>query len=215
MAMLDSPARQFLQTLPDHHEPLKAILMISAHWEASQLTVSHAREFETIHDFYGFPPEFYDIHYPAQGNPALAERIAGLITAANLGDVASVARGLDHGAWLPLMLGYPEAQIPITQLSLRSGGGPDWHFRLGASLRPLRNEGILVLCSGALTHNLREMDRQAQPGDTAQWAEEFASWITKNAHCARTSDNQFQWGPWGGRRWLVTPYFVPPRMLHA
>ena len=124
--------------------------------------------------------------------PALAERISGLITAANLGDVASVARGLDHGAWLPLMLGYPDGEIPITQLSLRSGGGPDWHFRLGASLRPLRNEGILVLCSGALTHNLREIDRQAQPGDTAQWAEAFASWITKNVTGGET-DNLLQY----------------------
>ncbi len=188
MAVQPSPARNFLQTLHDHHPAPKAILMISAHWETPGVAVGTATDLETIHDYYGFPEEFYRFRYPAKGDPALAQRAGSLVTAAGGGAVSSSPRGLDHGAWLPLMLAYPEANIPIAQLSLCAGEGADWHFRLGASLRPLRDEGVLILCSGAATHNLREIDRQAPPGAAADWAAEFSAWITENVTAGRAED---------------------------
>jgi len=188
MAVQDSPARDFLQTLAGHHPAPQGILMISAHWETPGPAVGATEQLETIHDYYGFPEEFYRFRYPAHGDPVLARRAALLITAAGLGAVASSPRGLDHGAWLPLMLAYPDAAIPVTQLSLCSGAGPEGHFQLGAALRPLRDEGVLFLCSGALTHNLREIDREAPPGAAAGWAEEFSEWMTRRVTAGGTGD---------------------------
>jgi 4,5-DOPA dioxygenase extradiol len=162
--------------------------MISAHWETPTPTVSNAHELETIHDYYGFPRELHRFRYPANGAPSLARRTADLIEQANLGDVSLTSRGLDHGAWLPLMFAYPDANIPITQLSLQSGSGPEWHFQLGESLRPLRDEGVLILSSGALTHNLREVDRDGPPGADADWTTDFESWITNNVLEGRNKD---------------------------
>ena len=131
----------------------QAILVISAHWAAKEPTVSTAATPETIHDFGGFPAELYTMTYPAPGAPALASRVRELLVAAGLPNAEVPERGLDHGAWIPLKALYPEADIPVVQLALQPHAGPDWHRRIGAALRPLRDEGVLILASGAVTHN--------------------------------------------------------------
>jgi 4,5-DOPA dioxygenase extradiol len=178
MATQSSPARSFLTTLSEYHPEPEAIAMVSAHWQTERPAVGNAEEPETIHDFYGFPDEFYQIHYPAAGNPVLSQRIAALVEDAGLGAPVLQPRGLDHGAWLPLMLAYPEADIPVVQISLLAGAGPQWHFRLGRALRPLRDHGVLILASGAATHNLAEMDRAAPANTAVNWAAAFSQWLS-------------------------------------
>ncbi|MDD3352261.1 class III extradiol ring-cleavage dioxygenase [Zoogloea sp.] len=131
----------------------RAILVISAHWAARMPLVSTAATPETIHDFGGFPPALYSMHYPAPGAPTLAARVADLLHSAGLPCEESPHRGLDHGAWIPLKAMFPDADIPVLQLALQPFAGPGWHFRIGQALRALREEGILILASGAITHN--------------------------------------------------------------
>ncbi|MBT4490815.1 MAG: dioxygenase [Rhodospirillaceae bacterium] len=211
MAVQESPARHFLQTLHDHHPSPKSILMISAHWETTEPTVGATDDLETIHDYYGFPRALYDLHYPAKGDPDLARRVAALIADANLGAASSSPRGLDHGAWLPLMLAYPDGEIPITQLSLLTVGGPAWHFDLGAALRPLRDEGVLILASGALTHNLREIDREAPPGMAADWVAAFSSWVSEQVLAGRSEDliRYRERAPHAARNHPTEEHFLP------
>lgn len=156
----------------------KAILMVSAHWEALQPTVSLAESPETIHDFSGFPPELYRMQYRASGAPALARRVASLLSAAGLTAEMHSGRGLDHGGWVPLSAMYPHAEVPVTQLSLVRSGGPAMHFDLGRALIPLREEGMLIVGSGAITHNFAWLDR-ADPASAASMpqASVFADWV--------------------------------------
>ena len=116
----ESPVRTFLGKLGGTVEKPDAILAVSAHWETDAPKVSDAEAPETIHDFYGFPDALYKLTYPAPGAPDLAEKTRKLLTDADLGPVGTETRGLDHGAWVPLMLGWPEADIPVTQLSIQS-----------------------------------------------------------------------------------------------
>ena len=127
-----------------------AILVISAHWAAREPTVSTACTPETIHDFGGFPDALYAMQYQAPGAPALAARVRELLTAAKLPNGEVSDRGLDHGAWIPLQAMYPDADIPVVELALQPFAGTDWHRRIGAALRPLRDEGVLILASGAV-----------------------------------------------------------------
>lgn len=152
----------------------RAILCISAHWMARVPTVSAAEQPETIYDFGGFPAAMYQLRYPAPGAPHLAARVAELLKEAGLESEISRDRGLDHGAWVPLLLIYPGADIPLTQLSLQRQSGPAAHFRLGRALAPLRREGVLILATGSATHNLSRLGPEDRIPD---WAREFADWL--------------------------------------
>ena len=130
----------------------RAVLCVSAHWYGPVRAVTFTAAPETIHDFGGFPAELYDVQYPAQGDPALAEQIAGLLQSD--GFVLDGRRGLDHGTWSVLLHVYPEADVPVVQLSLDRTMTGRWHFEVATKLRPLRDEGVLIVGSGNLVHNL-------------------------------------------------------------
>jgi 4,5-DOPA dioxygenase extradiol len=156
----------------------KGILVISAHWEASHPTVSTATTLETIYDFSGFSPELYRMKYPAQGAPTLAKRVTALLSDAGLQGELNPNRGLDHGAWVPLTVMFPEADIPVTQLSLIRNGTTNMHFEIGKALAPLRDEGILILTSGAITHNFSWLNWHADGGEMPNpKAQAFGDWV--------------------------------------
>lgn len=172
-----SPARSFLQELGTPLSQPRAILVISAHWLSSQPTVSAASKPETIHDFWGFPSELYQLDYPAPGAPELADRVTKLLTEAGIECQVDPDRGLDHGAWEPLMLMYPDASIPVTQLSIQPRLGTTHHLRVGRALAPLRQDGVLILASGAATHNLQAFKRYTLDAEPPQWVEQFDQWL--------------------------------------
>ncbi|XP_011089345.1 4,5-DOPA dioxygenase extradiol [Sesamum indicum] len=174
------PARHFLKSFRQKvlTEKPKAILIISGHWETSEPAVNAVSgPCETIYDFYGFPDVMYKLKYSAPGAPELATRVKELLLKSGFGSVhVDKKRGLDHGAWVPLMLMYPEADIPVCQLSVQTHKDAAHHYRLGKALALLKDEGVLIIGSGAATHNLRMINRQN--GDSvAPWAYEFDNWI--------------------------------------
>jgi|SRR5439155_11876483 len=173
LVLEDIPARQFIAGLGAALPRPKAILCVSAHWETDRPAVSGASSPETIHDFYGFPEALYRLQYPAPGAPALATRVAELIEGVEIDS----GQGLDHGAWNPLMLAYPAADIPVAQLSIQVAEGPGWHLDLGRRLAPLRKEGVLILASGGAVHNLRQFHiDNTKPAD---WALGFDEWLAE------------------------------------
>ena len=152
-----------------------AILVVSAHWESATPTVSATPRPATVHDFGGFPKAIYEMQYPAPGAVRLADRVMTLLAAAQLPVQTDHRRGLDHGAWVPLKLMHPAADIPVSQLSVLPHAGPAWHRQLGAALQPLRDEGVLILASGAITHNFGWL---GAPGSRPYPpAVEFAHWV--------------------------------------
>ena len=148
-----------------------AIVVVSAHWEQRPLAIGATRPLPLIYDFYGFPERFYQLTYPAPGAPGVAQRIRELLAAANIASVDEPGRGLDHGTYVPLMCMYPAADVPVLQISLPSQS-PEELFAVGRALAPLRREGVLVIGSGFLTHNLRALRLQETPG----WARDFDAW---------------------------------------
>jgi len=149
----------------------RAIVVVSAHWEARPLTIGAVRPLPLIYDFSGFPERFYRLTYPAPGAPDVAQRIRELMAAAKIACTDEPDRGLDHGSYIPLMCMYPEADIPVLQISLPSES-PEELFAVGRALAPLRREGVLVIGSGFLTHNLRALSLRETPA----WASEFDAW---------------------------------------
>lgn len=188
LVLHDTPARRFLLQLGDRLPRPKAILVISAHWLTSTPAVSSAIAPSTIYDFGGFSPELYQMSYPASGAPALAERVSDLMLEAGLECGLNSQRGLDHGAWAPLLLMYPNADIPVTQISLQPHLGPDYHFKLGKVLKPLRNEGVLILASGAITHNLRAVNLDGLNDSAPEWAIAFDRWMADAIIHRRTEE---------------------------
>ncbi|HEY4987136.1 MAG TPA: class III extradiol ring-cleavage dioxygenase [Bradyrhizobium sp.] len=177
LPLTDTPARAFLSELGGQLPRPKAIVVISAHWETSVPTISAVDRNETIHDFFGFPKALYQLRYPAPGSPTVAARVAELLGASGLETRIDRSRGLDHGAWVPLLLMYPQADIPVLQVSLQPHLGPKHHLALGRALAPLRQEGVLIIGSGSMTHDLSEF-RGHGPNDLApKWVNDFADWF--------------------------------------
>lgn len=168
--------QQLGQQLQHRLPPAKAILVLSAHWSTQAPVVSSSTNPETIYDFYGFPAELYQLVYPAPGAPDLAAEIAQHLTTAGIA-VTQQPHGLDHGAWMPLSLMFPQANIPVLQLSIQSDLSPEHHWRLGEALQQLRDQDVLIIGSGQLTHNLRDLDFRAAVGASQAWAVEFATWM--------------------------------------
>ena len=139
----------------------EAILMVSAHWEAPAFTVQAHPAPPMIHDYGGFPPHTYQVRYAAPGAPALAQRVHGLVAAAGLPAAIDPERGFDHGMFAPMVAIYPNADVPVVQLSLRRGLDPAEHLALGRAVAPLRDEGVLIVGSGLSYHNLRNFGPQA------------------------------------------------------
>jgi 4,5-DOPA dioxygenase extradiol len=154
-----------------------AILVISAHWETDIPTVSRVVQPETIHDFSGFPKALYELQYPAPGAPDMAKAVAETLQQAGIPVQLSDTRGLDHGAWVPLSLMYPAADIPVAQLSLQPNKNPAWHIALGRALQPLREQGVLIIGSGSITHNLRAIFQHRQGDAVPVWVTEFCDWM--------------------------------------
>lgn len=150
----------------------QAILVVSPHWQTRGVRVSTSAQPETIHDFGGFPDALYHLRYPAPGAPELARRAATLLREADF-VVEEEKRGLDHGAWVPLLYLRPDGGIPVFQVSMPHDFDPEGALRLGTALQPLRDSGVVILASGSLTHNLNEYFRG--PHDSA-YAVRFAAW---------------------------------------
>lgn len=165
-----------LRAIGERYAYAAGVVILSPHWMTESLTITGALELATIHDFYGFPRELYAIQYPARGSTRLTAWVLDTLRASGFDADTDLSRGLDHGAWVPLRHLFPAAEIPIVQLSLPVRASARDAYALGRSLRPLADEGILVIGSGSLTHNLRDL--RADGGPTAAYAREFVDWIT-------------------------------------
>jgi 4,5-DOPA dioxygenase extradiol len=161
-----------------------AIVVASAHWETAQPALTGTSAPDTIHDFDGFPRALHEIRYPAPGAPAVARRARDLLEGAGLPTQIDEQRGLDHGAWSPLLHIYPAADIAVVQLSVQPGRGGDHHLAVGRALQPLRDEGVLVLGSGHMTHNLREYfsalrdpSARVHASSAPGYVTEFREWV--------------------------------------
>ncbi len=153
--------------------PPKALLVVSAHWEEPVATVMSAEQPPMYYDYYGFPPESYTITWPAPGNPELAGRVRQLLEQAGFQTAENRERGYDHGTFVPLKLAYPDAEVPVVQLSLVRGLDPEQHLAMGRALAPLRDEGVFIVGSGMTYHNMRGFTNPM----TAPISEQFDAWL--------------------------------------
>jgi len=188
----------------------QAMVVVSGHWEAEAFTASAAAAPQLIYDYYGFPEHTYHLNWPAPGDPALAERVAGVLQGAGLPAAVSQDRGYDHGVFVPLKVAFPEAEIPVVSLSLAVRAGerfdPEEHLAAGRALAALREENILLLGSGMSFHNLRAYLKP----QTMEVAREFDAWLTEAVESpAGVRDERL-------RRWESAPHarFVHPREEH-
>jgi 4,5-DOPA dioxygenase extradiol len=175
----DTPARHFLESLGTFFPRPKAILSVSAHWETSAPAVSNPPANETIYDFYGFPPALYSLTYTPPVAHELAGRVAALLAEAGLACAEDKKQGLDHGTWVPMKLAYPAEDIPVIQLAVQTHLGAAHHIALGAALRKLREEDVLVFGSGTFTHDLRRfrLGRPAIDAPETQDVTAFSAWM--------------------------------------
>ncbi|MEP7244583.1 MAG: class III extradiol ring-cleavage dioxygenase [Gammaproteobacteria bacterium] len=153
-----------------------AILSVSGHWEESEFTVATSAKPPMLYDYSNFPEHTYHIKYPAPGSPAVATRVTELLGRAGFRNESDPERGFDHGTFVPLAVMYPDADVPVVSLSLRSNLEASEHLRMGAALEPLRDEGVLIVGSGLTYHNLRMLRRSPSAGPVS---EQFEAWLTE------------------------------------
>lgn len=188
----------------------RAILMVSAHWEAAQPTLTASAAPRTIHDFGGFPDALYRLRYAAPGAPALAEAIAARLQDAGIAAGTDATRGLDHGAWVPLLHMFPQADVPVLQLALQAGGDARRHYAIGAALRGLAAEGVLIIASGHMTHNLGDFFRHRGAPAPLDYAQAFRDWVDAHVLAGHVAELlEWETAP-GARRAHPTPeHFLP------
>jgi 4,5-DOPA dioxygenase extradiol len=188
LPLTHAPARDFLAGLGRSLGRPKAIVVASAHWETKDPAINAVAINDTIHDFYGFPPALYELRYPAPGSVELAERVSDLLCAAGIASALDRRRGLDHGAWVPLSLMYPEADIPVVQVSVQSHLGPAHHLQVGRALASLRQESVLILGSGSFTHDLSRFRGQPLGAEEPPDVAAFAGWMGEALGESRVCD---------------------------
>lgn len=172
----DNDYTQLLKSFKDYMPAKpKAIVLFSAHWEEAVQSIGAADTYETIYDFGGFQDELYEITYPAKSNRALSEKIQALFTEHGIQSVLNERRGLDHGAWSVLKLLYPDADIPVTALSVNRHLPNDQQYKIGKALSELREKDVLIIGSGGTVHNLRRLNWRSEGVD--EWAQQFDMWI--------------------------------------
>jgi aromatic ring-opening dioxygenase catalytic subunit (LigB family) len=165
--------RDYLEAMPGTVPTPRAILCVTAHWEAPVVTVSSAAQPGMLYDYGGFPPHTYEVVWPAPGSPELAGRVCELLSEAGVPSNADPARGFDHGTFVPLAVAWPQAEVPTVQLSLVRGLDPATHLTIGRALAPLRDEGVLIVGSGMSYHDLRGYRTEAG----RQHADRFDAWL--------------------------------------
>lgn len=186
-ALRPGAAGAALAALAQKLERPKAIIVVSPHWETREPTVGSAADLETIYDFAGFPSELYTLTYPAHGNPQLAQQVVSCLQAAGYAARIDPHRGLDHGAWVPLRMMYPMANIPVIPLSIKAHAGAAYHYALGQALQPLSDLGFLIIGTGSITHNLRDYMACVQNNlPTPDYVSRFADWVNAQLQAGHT-----------------------------
>lgn len=214
VALEDVPGHRFLEGLGSTLGRPRAIVVISAHWETLDVTVSTGARLGTIHDFFGCEPAYYELYYPVDGARDVADDICERLSATGIRVNTDAERGLDHGAWIPLRLMYPAGDIPVTQISICPAQSALFHWRLGRTLATLRHTGVLILGSGSMTHNLNDVTAKRRDGHeipTPTYAVEFCDWV---ADCIanRDSDALLPWrdhAPHATRAHPSDDHFLP------
>jgi aromatic ring-opening dioxygenase catalytic subunit (LigB family) len=185
---------EYMQKLPATlpSQPL-AILSVSGHWEEPEFTVATSEHPPMVYDYYGFPEHTYRIKYPAPGSRTVAARVVQLLKGAGITVKEDAERGFDHGTFVPLAVMYPQAQIPVVSLSLRSNLSASEHLRMGAALAPLRDEGVLIMGSGLSYHNLRALRMASTAGPVS---DQFEAWLTEAVSNADPNSRNQQLSCW-------------------
>ena len=199
----------FLENLPKQFSQVSAILVVSAHWESTEVTITSGPKPGLIYDYYGFPKEAYDIQYPAPGEPHLAHLIKEQLDGHDIRCKLDSQRGFDHGVFVPLALMYPEASIPVVQISLVQGLDPQTHIHLGNALSTINYPGLLILGSGMSFHNMRSFMTQGSDGQ----GKEFDQWLVETC-CSEDLDVEQRQNRL--INWELAPHarFVHPREEH-
>ncbi|RKH12288.1 dioxygenase [Corallococcus praedator] len=179
MTALDSDEYpQALKRFGEGVGPVKALVVVSAHWETdARVHVTAMAAPPLVYDFHGFPEEMYRLRYPAPGAPDLSADVVARLTAAGVPAVAETERGLDHGVWVPLRHAFPEARVPVIQVALPADATPSAVAKMGEALRPLRADGVLLMGSGGVVHNLRRVNFRSKLASVEPWAAEFDAWV--------------------------------------
>ena len=206
-ALQAGPAGEAWAALGSRLGKPRAILIASAHWDTERPLLTGSTRPPTIHDFYNFPEPLYRLRYPAPGAPEVARKAKELLS--DFSADIDPEHGLDHGAWSPLLYMYPDADVPVVQLSIQPHLGTEHHVRVGEALRELKKEGILVIGSGHLTHNLR--DRARGQGEPAPYAREFQNWVKERLESHRIEEltNYRSLSPHGVRAHPTDEHFLP------
>ena len=206
----ECPTRDWFRQAAREWPRPKAIVCVSANWCTTSPEVSGSVEPETIHDFYGFPSPLYRIGYPVAGSPELAIGVARRLKAAGLDCLVEGARGLDHGAWVPLKLMYPDAETPVLQLSVQPQLTPEHHLAMGHALSPLRDEGVLIIGSGGATHNLGAFRGQSWDTPPYDYVETFDRWLVSHVCAGRIEDLfNYREAPEGQRNHPTPEHLLP------
>ncbi len=192
MGLHDSPVKQFMSNLGGKYEKPEAIVVCSAHFETDNTYVVSDPNPEMIYDFRGFEEELYQQDYPAPGHPELARTVIGLLEKAGIPVSELPNRGFDHGSWVPLALAWPEADIPIVQVSVDPNGTPEYHYKLGLALSGLREKGIMIIGTGNITHNLQPLFARGKDpeleANIEAWVQKFLDWFDQQLLDGNTND---------------------------
>lgn len=210
LVLQPGPAHHFLKQLGPSLGKPKAILCITAHWETQHPTLSSSLLPKTIH-VGRFPDEVLQLRYPALGDPTLAFQVAELLTKAGIDCQVNGDKGLDRGTWIPLMLMYPDAIVPVVQLSVQPQLSLSHHLAVGRALEPLRHQNVLILGSGSATHNLRAMSNEPNNTLVPDWVTEFERWLV-NAVMGGQIDSLLNYpelAPWVERNHPTTEHLLP------